>query len=84
MALPVEPHLTFTLTYKKSVIGWVGSIGRRLRPSASTTEPASSRRAGCNKWNDGFCFDAWWSGTGTDKKLDIRVELPSNGRGKGI
>jgi Domain of unknown function DUF11 len=81
--LPVEPHLTLTLTYKKSVIGWVDAsdVGfvHQLDNGACQFPPR-----GCNKWNDGFCFDAWWSGDWHNKKLNIRVELPSNGRGKGI
>jgi hypothetical protein len=80
---PVEPHLTLTLTYKKSVIGWVDTseVGFVHQRDDGTCQFPPR---GCNKWNDGFCFDAWWSGYGDSKKLNIRVELPSNGRGKGF
>lgn len=79
----VEPFLTLTLTYNKDAIGWRDADRIKFvhqRDDGTCQFPPR----GCNKWNDGFCFDAWWSGHGHSKKLTIRVELPSNGRGKGI
>jgi hypothetical protein len=79
----VEPFLTLTLTYKKDAIGWRDVYKIKFvhqRDDGTCQFPPR----GCNKWNDGFCFDAWWSGYGSSKKLTIRVELPSNGRGKGL
>jgi hypothetical protein len=79
----VEPHLTLTLTYEKSAIGyrdpWKIKFVHQLDDGSCQFPPRF-----CHHWNDGFCFDAWWTGWGYDKKLVIRVELPSNGRGKGI
>lgn len=36
------------------------------------------------KLNAGFCYDASWSGGGANKTLVIRVELPNNGKIRGI
>lgn len=36
------------------------------------------------KRNAGFCYDAGWSGGGPHKLLVVRVQLPNNGRVKGI
>jgi hypothetical protein len=36
------------------------------------------------KLNAGFCYDASWSGGGPNKVLVVRVELPSNGKIRGI
>lgn len=79
----VEPFLTLTLTYTKDAIGWRDEHKIKFvhqRDDGTCQFPPR----GCNKWNDGFCFDASWSGHGSSKKLTIRVELPSNGRGKGL
>jgi hypothetical protein len=46
-------------------------------------ETCSFPPRGCKK-NAGFCFDAVWIGTKHDKQLLLRIELPSNGKIKGI
>jgi hypothetical protein len=79
----VEPFLTLTLTYKKDVIGWRDPHKIKFVHQLDNGTCQFPPR-GCSHWNDGFCFDAWWSGYGSSKKLVIRVELPSNGRGKGV
>jgi len=34
--------------------------------------------------NEGFCFDASWLGSGQQRLLVIEMQLPTNGRGRGI
>ncbi len=79
----VSPHLTLTLTYAKSAIGhldaWKVKFVHQTDEGTCEFPPR-----GCTYHNDGFCFDAKWVGSGSSKKLVIRVELPSNGRGKGF
>lgn len=38
---------------------------------------------GCDA-SPGFCYDAAWSGSGANRQLVLHVELPSNGRVKGV
>jgi hypothetical protein len=38
---------------------------------------------GC-KQNPGFCFDSSWSGAGQNRRVDVHIELPSNGSVKGF
>jgi hypothetical protein len=79
----LNPHLTMTLTYKKSVIGWRDPWSIKFVHQTDSGQCQFPPR-GCNYHNDGFCFDAYWVGHGWDKKLVLRVELPTNGRGKGV
>jgi hypothetical protein len=79
----LSPHLTLTLRYdKKAASGRDPWSVRFVHQTDDGTCQFPPR--GCNKHNDGFCFDAWWTGHGWDKQLVLRVELPSNGRGKGL
>lgn len=80
---PVSPHLTLTLTYKKSAIGWIDADDVAFVHQDDAGNCSYPPR-GCNSHNDGFCFDAKWKGHGWHKKLVITVELQHNGRGKGI
>jgi hypothetical protein len=79
---PVDPYLTLTLTYDKVAAAgktpWTISFVHQTDDGVCHFPPR-----GC-KHNHGFCFDAWWVGSGWHKKLILRVELPSNGRGKGL
>lgn len=79
----VSPHLTLTLTYDKSAIGYVKAHKVKFVHQADDGTCSYPPR-GCSWKNDGFCFDAFWKGHGWGKQLVIRVELPHNGRGKGI
>lgn len=79
----LSPHLTLTLTYAKSAVGWRDPWKVKFVHQTDDGTCQFPPR-GCNHHNDGFCFDAWWSGHGYGKKLIIRVELPTNGRGKGV
>ena len=79
----VSPHLTLTLTYTKKQVGHRDAHKIKFVHQADDGTCAFPPR-GCTKKNDGFCFDAWWSGHGHGKKLILRVELPHNGRGKGL
>ncbi len=80
---PVSPHLTLTLTYKKSAIGWIDADDV-LFVHQDDEGNCSYPPRGCTWANDGFCFDAKWKGHGSSKKLVITVELPHNGRGRGV
>ncbi len=79
----LDPHLTVTLTYGKSVswwkVPWLVKFVHQTDDGVCHFPPR-----GCNAHNDGFCFDAFWSGSGWHKNLVIRVELPTNGRGRGL
>jgi hypothetical protein len=79
----LSPHLTVTLTYTKSEVGYRSPHDIKFVHQTDDGACQFPPR-GCNYHNDGFCFDAWWTGHGHGKKLVIRVELPSNGRGKGL
>jgi hypothetical protein len=79
----LSPHLTLTLTYTKAAVGYRSAHDIRFVHQTDDGGCQFPPR-GCNYHNDGFCFDAWWTGHGYGKKLVIRVELPSNGRGKGL
>jgi hypothetical protein len=79
----LDPHLTLTLTYAKSEVGWRDPWSIKFVHQTDDGVCHFPPR-GCNYHNDGFCFDAWWTGHGWHKKLVIRVELPTNGRGKGV
>ena len=80
---PLDPHLTLTLTYDKSVawwkLPWTTKFVHQTDDGVCHFPPR-----GCNSSNDGFCFDAFWTGHGWHKKFVIRAELPTNGRGKGL
>jgi hypothetical protein len=78
----VTPHLTVTMTYDKSTAN-----GR----TPYTVAVVHQRDNGTCEFpprdcddNPGFCFDAFWQGSGYHKKLVIVMELPTNGRGRGI
>jgi len=79
----LSPHLTLTLVYDKHAAAdrnpWNVSFVHQTDDGTCQFPPR-----GCNHHNDGFCFDASWSGHGWNKLLVLRVELPSNGRGKGL
>jgi hypothetical protein len=79
----LNPHLTMTLTYEKTAIGWRDPWSIKFVHQTDSGQCQFPPR-GCNYHNDGFCFDAYWVGDGWHKKLVLRVELPTNGRGKGI
>jgi hypothetical protein len=79
----LDPHLTVTLTYDKSAVGWTTPWTIKFVHQTNDGVCHFPPR-GCNYHNDGFCYDAWWSGSGWHKKLVLRVELPTNGRGKGF
>lgn len=80
---PVLPHLTLTLKYAKSAIGWIDPDEVQFVHQANDGICSFPPR-GCNTGNDGFCYDTYWTGSGSCKTLVIRVELPSNGRGRGF
>lgn len=80
---PVSPHLTLTLKYAKSAIGWIDAHDVAFVHQADDGTCSYPPR-GCNAGNDGFCYDAYWTGSGSCKTLIIRVDLPSNGRGRGF
>jgi hypothetical protein len=79
----LSPHLTLTLVYDKHAAAdrnpWNVRFVHQTDDGTCQFPPR-----GCNEHNDGFCFDAWWSGHGWNRQLVLRVELPSNGRGKGL
>lgn len=79
----VSPHLTLTLTYTKAQVGYRDADKIKFVHQTDDGTCQFPPRH-CTKHNDGFCFDAWWTGHGHSKKLVIRVELPHNGRGKGL
>lgn len=77
----VTPWLTVTIKYDKSAIGYRdASKIRFVHQTDSGTCEYPVR--GCGKHTHGFCYDASWTHTSSGKQLVIRVELPSNGRGK--
>jgi hypothetical protein len=79
----VSPHLTLTLTYTKAEVGYRDAYHIKFVHQTDDGTCLFPPRH-CTWKNDGFCFDAWWTGHGHSKKLVIRVELPHNGRGKGL
>jgi hypothetical protein len=79
---PVSPYLTVTLTYHNDLLdgrtpGNVEFVHQR--DDGQCEFPPR----GCDT-NAGFCYDAWWSGNGPNKMLVLQVQLPSNGRGRGL
>jgi hypothetical protein len=78
----VDPYLIVTMTYDKAT-----ASGR----TPHTVSVVHQRDDGtcqfpprdCDE-NEGFCFDAFWQGSGFHKKLVIEMQLPTNGRGRGV
>jgi uncharacterized repeat protein (TIGR01451 family) len=79
---PVDPFLTLTLTYQKDVLDgrtpWTIAFVHQRDDGTCELPPRDCEA------NPGFCFDAAWSGYGWHKKLILTVQLPTNGRGKGL
>ena len=78
----VNPYLEVKLTYDKTA-----ADGK----TPSTIEVVHQRDDGTCEFpprdcddNEGFCYDAKWSGHGSSKKLIVTVQLPTNGRAKGV
>ena len=78
----VFPYLTVTMTYDKTTANGrtpytVGVVHQR--DDGTCQFPPRD----CEE-HEGFCFDAFWEGYGYHKKLVIEMQLPSNGRGRGV
>ncbi|MDQ2673900.1 MAG: hypothetical protein M3Y40_04535 [Chloroflexota bacterium] len=77
---PVSPYLTVTVTYDAEARGTrtPGNVGFVHENDAGecTTLVKGCATAGC--------FDAFWEGSGPNKKLVVVALLGSNGRGKGF
>jgi hypothetical protein len=79
---PVTPYLTVTMTYDR------GTAGNRTPNTVSVVHQRDDGTCefpprDCEE-NEGFCFDASWLGSGQQRLLVIEMQLPTNGRGRGI
>ena len=78
----VDPYLTWTMKYAKDAVGsrtpWTVSVVHQRDDGTCEFPPR-----GCH-YHEGFCFDAFWQGYGDHKKLVIEMQLPANGRGRGL
>jgi hypothetical protein len=74
--------VTVTLTYNRVTAG--------NKTPATTTFVHQLDNGQCEfpprdcEENPGFCFDAFWQGSGPNRLLIIQAELGSNGRGRGV
>ena len=79
---PVAPYLTVTMTYDRQTAGNrtpnTVSVVHQLDNGTCEFPPRD-----CGE-NEGFCFDAFWQGNGPQRLLVIEMQLPTNGRGRGV
>lgn len=78
----VSPYLTVKMTYSKDAAEgrtpYTVSVVHQRDNGTCEFPPRD-----CDE-NEGLCFDAFWIGSGSNKKLVIEMQLPSNGRGRGV
>lgn len=79
---PVTPYLTVTMSYDRETAGNrtpnTVSVVHQLDDGTCEFPPRD-----CEE-NEGFCFDAFWQGNGPQRLLVIEMQLPTNGRGRGV
>ena len=79
---PVTPHVTITVTYDKNTSSGKAenntTVVHQLDNGTCEFPPR-----GCTA-NPGFCFDVTVTGSGQNRQLVIVMQLPTNGRGRGV